>query len=155
MPLYFFNLKTAEGVIPDPEGTNLDDDPSAQEHARTIARELMRHREPLTRSWRLDVRDRTGRQYFDLLFATVDDSINDFGPELRGTIQDLHSRSASLFEEMRATRLALRRLKGTIRRWERVPHTATEDGVTIDEGLVAARSDGSRGDYLQPAGHSE
>jgi hypothetical protein len=77
MTLYFFDLRTAEETIRDPEGTDLDDDSLAMEHARTVARELMHHSEPETRSWCLEVRDRTGRQCFDLHFATVDDSVND------------------------------------------------------------------------------
>ena len=68
----FFNLKTAEATIRDPDGMDLRDELSARKHARTVACELMRHREALTRSWRLDVRDGDGRQCFDLLFATVD-----------------------------------------------------------------------------------
>jgi hypothetical protein len=72
MPIFFFNLKTAEATIRDPDGMDLRDESSAREHARIVACELMRHREPITRSWRLDVRDGAGRQCFDLLFATVD-----------------------------------------------------------------------------------
>ena len=74
MPIFFFDLKTAEATIRDPDGMDLRDESSAREHARTVACELMRHREALTRSWRLDVRDGAGRQCFDLLFATVDEA---------------------------------------------------------------------------------
>jgi hypothetical protein len=74
MPIFFFNLKTAVATIRDPDGMDLRDELSAREHARTVACELMRNREPLTRSWRLDVRDGAGRQCFDLLFATVDEA---------------------------------------------------------------------------------
>ena len=95
MPRYFFILRTVEGVIRDRDGTDLPDDLSVQEHARTVARELMRHREALTRSWRLEVRDRTGRQCFDLLFATIDDSADDFGPGPCRTVRELHCQSAS------------------------------------------------------------
>jgi hypothetical protein len=73
MPIYFFDLTTPEGTIRD-NGMELRDELSAREHARTVACELMRNREPLTRSWRLDVRDSAGRQCFDLLFATVDEA---------------------------------------------------------------------------------
>jgi hypothetical protein len=67
----FFSLKTAEATIRDPDGMDLRDELSAREHARTVACELMRDREALTPSWRLDVRDGAGRQCFDLLFATT------------------------------------------------------------------------------------
>jgi len=71
MPIFFFDLNTAEATIRNPDGMDLRDESSAREHARTVACELMRHREALTRSWRLDVRDGAGRQCFDLLFPTV------------------------------------------------------------------------------------
>jgi hypothetical protein len=64
MPIFFFNLKTAVATIRDPDGMDLRDELSAREHARTVACELMRNREPLTRSWQLDVRDGAGRQCF-------------------------------------------------------------------------------------------
>src|SRR5579883_925222 len=74
MTIYFFNLKTASLDIPDPEGTELPDEESAWEHARLVALELMKHRETLTRSWRIDVRDDENGQCFELLFATCENS---------------------------------------------------------------------------------
>ncbi len=74
MSIYLFNLKTESEEIPDPHGTELPDEASAREHARLVALELMKHRETLTRSWRIDVRDSENRQCFELLFADVENS---------------------------------------------------------------------------------
>ncbi len=71
MPTYFFDLRTPTLDIPDPEGTELRDEASAREHARTVVLELMKHREMLTRSWRIDVRDGENRQRFELHFANI------------------------------------------------------------------------------------
>jgi hypothetical protein len=72
MPTYFFNLKTEEGAVCDPEGTDLPGESSAREHARLVACELMRHRAPRTRCWRMDVCDGEGRTCVDLLFASIE-----------------------------------------------------------------------------------
>jgi hypothetical protein len=77
MPIYFFHLKATSLDIPDRSGTELSDETSAREHARLIALELMRGRETLTCSWRLDVRDRENRQCFELLFADLESSTRD------------------------------------------------------------------------------
>jgi hypothetical protein len=46
----------------------------------------------------LDVCDSDGTLCFDLLFATVDCSINHLAPELRRSFEDMNAKSASLFE---------------------------------------------------------
>jgi hypothetical protein len=112
MPRYFFNVRAAARTIRDPDGTDLADQAAAREHARIVAGELMRNREEFTRSWQLDVRDDTGRRCFDLLFANVDESLRDLPTEMRSAIQDLRGQSASLFEEIRATRL-----RKSMRKW--------------------------------------
>jgi hypothetical protein len=131
MPIYFFNLKTATGNIRDPEGMELVDESAAQDLARQVARELMKWREPQTRSWRIDVRDGEGRQCFELLFASVDDSIIALGPELRDLIENLHRKQASLIDAIAAVRLSLLQIQGTIARSKGKPFLASLDGVTV------------------------
>jgi hypothetical protein len=131
MPVYFFNLKTSNGEIRDPDGTEFDDVPTAWEHAREVARELMRQRETRRRSWRIDVRDGEGRQCFELLFASVDDSIAPLGPELRSLIENLHRKQASLADAIAAVRLSLLQIQATIARSKGKPFLASLDGMTI------------------------
>jgi hypothetical protein len=131
MPIYFFNLKTANGNIRDPEGMELADEPAARDLARQVARELMKWREPQTRSWRIDVRDGEGRQCFELLFASVDDSIMALAPELRDVIENLHRKQASLNDAIAAVRLSLLQIQGTIARSKGKPFLASLDGVTV------------------------
>ncbi len=131
MPIYFFNLKTTNIVVQDPDGTELADESSAREHARQVACELMRRREPQSRSWRIEVRDSQRRHCFELLFASIDESIAPLGPELRHLIENLHRKQASLIDAIAAVRLSLVQIQATIARSKRMPFLAAVDGVTI------------------------
>ena len=131
MPIYFFNLKTAQRDIRDPDGAEFGDEPTAWGHARQVARELMKGRELQSRSWRIVVRDSEGLQCFELLFASVDVSIEPLGPELRHSIEDLHRKQASLTDAIGAVRLSLRQIQATIQRSKGKPFLASIDGVTI------------------------
>jgi hypothetical protein len=133
MPTYFYNLQTLDGIIQDPEGTDFPSQYMAVEHGRLIARELMQHRESATRSWRLDVYNGEGTLCFDVLFATVDESILCFPPELRRSVQDMHAKSASLIEVMHKTKLMMSLLRATI---------AQAPGATKGDGPPAPRLEG-------------
>jgi hypothetical protein len=132
MPTYFFDLKTSEGTIRDPNGTDLPDEPSARQHARLVVGELMQHRQPWTRAWRLDVCDHEGRPCFDLLFAAADDSIDHLTPELRSSVENLCAKSASLDEAIHAIRQTLSQVKRTIARSEGAPCVAAVSGGRMD-----------------------
>jgi len=98
MPRYFFNLNDGEKIIPDLEGTELPDDDSARAHATQVARELARNREQETRSWRLAVCDAHGTLCFELLFASMDDSISR-SPAAIGFLTDDDGGPTTLHEE--------------------------------------------------------
>jgi hypothetical protein len=132
MPIYFFNLKTAEDTIGDPDGTDLPNDSAACEHAQLVARELMQHRQLKTRSWRMDVCDGEREHCVDLLFASVDDSIDHLSPELRSSVEELCAKSSSLCETIRAIRLTVAQVRGTIARSEGALYVATINGVAVD-----------------------
>ena len=145
MPIYFFNLKTSDRDIRDQEGAELADEAAAWELARQVARELMKQREPQTRSWRIDVRDGQRRQCFELLFASVDESITALGPELRDVIENLHRKQASLIDATAAVRLSLLQIQETIARSKGKPFLASLDGVTITAAGEPSRPCGRGG----------
>jgi hypothetical protein len=136
MPTYFYNLQTRDGIFLDPEGTEFPSESLAWEYGRMVARELMEHRETATRSWRLDVYDSEGTLCFDVVFATVDDSILHLPPELRRSVQDVCAKSASLIEVIHGTKLMMSQLRATIARAERLP------GATMGSRSPARRSEG-------------
>jgi hypothetical protein len=151
MPVYFFNLKTNNRNIQDLEGAELADEAAAWELAAQVARELMKRRELQTRSWRIDVRDEEGRQCFELLFASVDEAVVALEPELRGVIENLHRKQASLIDAISAVRLSLQLIQRTIATSKNKPFLASLDGVTVAGGEPAPRS-GKDGDVMWPAG---
>jgi hypothetical protein len=127
MSTYFYDLQTLEGIIRDPEGTDFSSQYLAWEHGLLVARELMQHRESVTRSWRLDVYDGDGTLCFDVLFATVDESILCLPPELRSSVQDMHAKSASLIEAMHRTKLIMSQLRATMAQTDCFPGAVKGD----------------------------
>ncbi len=134
MPTFFFNLKTAHGEIRDPDGTELADELTAQLHARQVARELMRWRKSQSRSWRIDVRDGDGQRCFEVLFASDDDSTAMPGSELRGLIENLRRKQASLTDAISTVRLSIKQLQAKIARSKGRPYLVSVDGVSIAAG---------------------
>jgi hypothetical protein len=131
MPVYFFNLRDATGLLRDPDGTDLPDEASAQEHAHTVAGELMRHQESATRAWRLEVCDQERRPRFRLLFAEADPLLAPLSAEIRKFVIDGWSRSASLQDTITDLQLTLLQVRATIARAEGVPYVATLDGKRV------------------------
>jgi len=131
MPTYWFNLKTRDGTIIDPEGTDLPNDASAYEYAEAVARELMAHREPQTRFWRLEVRDSGRLPKRDLLFVSIDETLSHLTPELRSSVEGLCASSASLVEGIGAIKLTLLDVKATIARAEGVLYLAAVNGAAV------------------------
>ncbi len=124
MPAYHFHLVTLDGRVLDLEGTEFSDEGAARGHARQVACELMRHRERETRPWRVEVTDSAQRPCFDLLFASVDSTIDHLTPELRASVENLCTQSASLAETFRAVSNALVAANATRVRIEGRPHLA-------------------------------
>jgi hypothetical protein len=145
MPMYFFNLVTPRETITDASGTELPDEASAREHARFVARELMRHREPSTRSWRLAVTEcpavteSARRPCFGLLFASVDSTIDHLTPELRASVETLCSRSASLSDAIREVRSSILEAKATMARADGRPYLASRNGCAVDGSELGPR----------------
>jgi hypothetical protein len=75
MPRYFFNLFDGRKIIPDPDGTDLADYHSARAHAFRVMRELARNREDSTNAWRLIVHEGQGIPCFELVFASLEDTM--------------------------------------------------------------------------------
>ena len=115
MPHYFFNLNDGKKIIPDVEGTELPDDDSARAHAAQVVRELARNREQETRSWRLAICDEDGTLCFELLFASIGDSIPRLPPTIGFLSEedvDDYASPASRDEAIEQVRTVLSHLRG-------------------------------------------
>jgi hypothetical protein len=86
---YFFDLLAQEGWIKDGDGTWLPDASAALEHARVVAHELMKGAERSRRHWRLQIRDEESETIGELVFATIDPTLDHLGPQLRAVIEAL------------------------------------------------------------------
>jgi hypothetical protein len=122
MATYHFDLVTLDGRVLDLEGTELADEASARDHARQVACELMRHRESPTRSWKLEVSDFARRFCFELLFVSVDSTIDHLTPDLRANVEKPWSQSAALAETMHAVRKSVAATRATLARADGRPH---------------------------------
>ncbi len=129
MQLYYFNLKDRDGIIHDPDGTELANETEARAHATEVARELMQSRERTTGTWRLQVCDAARQPCFELLFATL--SSVGFPGELRNSYLSVAGSFASLSDEIVDLRMTLRQIRGTMARAEGGPYLAAVNGTRI------------------------
>jgi hypothetical protein len=89
MKTYFFDLLAQEGWIIDRDGTSLPGVHAGLEHASTVARELMKGAERSRRHWRLRMRDEKSAGFGELLFASVDPTLDHVTPPVRTVIENV------------------------------------------------------------------
>jgi hypothetical protein len=131
MPRYFFSIKDDRRIVSDPEGTELPDEDSALAHACQVVSELTRNREQRTSSWRLAVCDGHGALCFELLFASVDESITRLPPAMRALVENACRNTALLKDEASQVRMTLRRLRGTMAQYDNAPYLASVNGMPL------------------------
>lgn len=131
-PTYTFKLRDDSNGVVDNVGVALPDNASAYLYARTVARELMRCREIQTRYWDLEVyRDGEG-PLFDILFATVDPTLDHLRRELRLLVENVSGKKRALRDVTHAAQQTLRESQSLVARSRGRPHLICEDGeVTI------------------------
>jgi hypothetical protein len=98
--MYYFNVRTGASDMLDPEGTELPDLTAARVHAVEVARELLKSDEVKKRPWRLDVCDRRGAPMVQVLFSTVDSSLDHLESGTRELIERLSESRRRLAETM-------------------------------------------------------
>jgi hypothetical protein len=144
MPIYYFNLKTQEGRVPDPDGIELFDDARAREYAGQVALELMHQRELKTRFWRMEVCNSDRRPVGELLFASIDPSVAHLSRTCRITVEQASARTAGLIDAILDTRRSYHELKATLSRSKGKPYLTTRDGIPVQDPV------GRKGDSRIP-----
>ena len=131
-PTYTFRLRNDGCGVDDNVGVALADNASAYGYACTVARELMRCREIETRCWDLEVyRDGQG-PVFDILFATVDPTLDHLRRELRSLVEKVSGKRRALKDVMYAAHVTLKESQSLVARSRGRPHLICENGeVTI------------------------
>ena len=129
---YTFTVRGDGHDNSDDMGIALADNASAYRYARTVARELMRCRERQTRYWRIKVyRDGEG-PVFDVLFASVDPTLDHLRRELRALVESVSEKTGALKEVLYACELSLRESRSLLARSRGQPYLIAENGeVTI------------------------
>ena len=123
MPVYHFILKPIwKSPLIDRDGEELPDDTAAYAHAVEVAREIMRNREANCRSYRLEVRNENLETCFEILFASVDETLEDLPVDFRNPIIEAARNMASLNETVGQVRRTLSNARETV---------ATADAVLV------------------------
>ena len=114
MPLYFFILKNGRQIIPDRDGEEFADQGAARDYAVAVARELMRNGSVHARSWRLQVCDEDLQPCFELLFASIDDSLSHLPLECRNSIEHACRNTALLHDSIADVQNSLLQVRDTL-----------------------------------------
>ncbi len=129
MPNYTFEINDGCGGIDDGADVDLADGSQALQYAQEVAHELMRSREPQTRSWRLDVYDEAGKRVIELPFATVDPTLDHLRPAVRAMVEKYCDRRRSVDEMIFAARNTVRESRALVARSRGKFYVAAEGGT--------------------------
>jgi hypothetical protein len=108
MPTYTFRLLDDTGGVTDDLGVRLPDTKAAYGYACNVALELMDHREATTRSWRLDVYENRVEKLFEILFASIDETLNHLKPDNRKLVEMTAMRRRLLQDTLHAAWITCR-----------------------------------------------
>lgn len=129
MPNYTFEIKDGCGGIEDGAAVTLADGTQVLQYAQEVAHELMRSREPQTRSWRLDVYDEDGDRVIELPFASVDPTLDHLRPEVRAMVEKYSDRRRSVEEMIFAARNTVRESRALVARSRGKLYVAAQGGT--------------------------
>jgi hypothetical protein len=139
-PTYTFTLRSDGCELNDDVGIALADNASAYGYARTVARELMRCRETQTRYWLIKVYREGEGPLFDVLFASVDPTLDHLRRELRALVERASERKCALKDVVYACELNLRESRSLVARSRGKPYLIAENGELTIGGFDQLRS---------------
>jgi len=128
MPTYTFKLMDDDGGVADDVGVRLADPKVAYCHACVVAHQLMDHREARTRSWRLDVYENGAKKLFEILFASIDETLDHLKPENRKLVEMTAIRRRLLQDTLHAARISYRESHALVARSRGKPYLAAYHG---------------------------
>jgi len=128
VPHYTFELRRGSEPVHDDIGVHLPDRVQALAYAEGVARELMQGREVQTRSWRLDVYENHNLRLFELLFATLDPTLDHLDVEFRNRIETVCDLRRSTSDAIHAARVTVRETRALMARSRGQPYLAAVAG---------------------------
>jgi len=115
MPVYHFFLKPSwNAPLIDRDGEEFTDDTAAYTHAVEVAREIMRNRETKCRSYRIEVRNENLEICSEILFASIDETLEHLPVDCRDLIIANARATASLKETIGEVRRTLSNVRETL-----------------------------------------
>jgi hypothetical protein len=115
MPIYHLILKPTGGApLADRDGQDFTDLGAVHAHATQVAHEIMRNREPKCRPYRLQVSDENLEPCFEILFASIDETLDHMPTDFRHSIEETARATASLNDTILEMTGALRRFEETL-----------------------------------------
>lgn len=128
MPAYTFRLLDDGGGVTDDLGLGLPNTEAAHDYACDVALELMDHREEATRSWRLDVYENGAQKLFEILFATIDQTLNHLKPDNRKFVEMTAMRRRSIQDIYCVARITCRESEALVARARGKLYLVTDHG---------------------------
>jgi cytolysin (calcineurin-like family phosphatase) len=140
VPIYTFRLRNDGGDVEDNSGIALNDNRTAYRYAESVARELMRSREIDTRYWHIEVyRDGQG-PLFDILFASVDPTLDHLRRELRALVESVSEKKRALKDVVYDSNFTLRESQSLLAQSRGKPYLIAENGEITIRGFDRRRS---------------
>jgi Domain of unknown function (DUF6894) len=127
-PTYTFTLRSDGCDVNDNVGIELADNASAYGYARTVARELMRCRETQTRYWQIKVYRVGEGLLYDVLFASVDPTLDHLRREVRAWVERISERKRALKDLTYECEATLRESRSLVARSRGQPYLISENG---------------------------
>jgi hypothetical protein len=131
MPKYTFKLRDDDSGAEDNAGVNLPNSDIAYSYACEVVHEMMSCREPITRSWQLDVYEDDHKKVFGLPFASLDPTLDHLTAPLRDLVEHTARRVRSLKDTQYAARATVREAKSLVARSRGEPYLAADRGRKV------------------------
>ncbi len=128
MPTYTFRLLNDGSGVTDDLGMRLPDSKAAYGYACDVAHEVMDHREVSTRSWRLDVYENGTEKLFEILFASIDQTLNHLKPDNRKLVETTSMRRRLLQDTLHEAWITCRESRAILARSQGKLYLAADHG---------------------------
>lgn len=131
MPRYTFKLRDAGDGVEDHDGVNLPDAEIAYRYACDVVRELMKGREPNTRSWQLEVYEDDQEKVFEIPFVRLDQTLDHLKAQTRKMVERGAAQIRSIIETHHAASTTVRESRSLVARSRGKPYLAADRGKKI------------------------
>jgi hypothetical protein len=132
MAIYTFRLRDGRGDVEDTTGVELPDRDRALHYAHDVVHELMRSREPETRSWCLEIYESGSHSPIcEIPFARIDPSLDHLTPKLRTMVESMSARGRLLSDVIHNAEGTIQESRALVARARGKPYLASRFDKSI------------------------